>query len=62
MTDHNPYVGIQRTVFEQGWKRALNLLLKELTEMQRLAGDDDYEHGLDWATTKRLIEDARDHP
>lgn len=28
MTDHNPYVGIQRTVFEQGWKRGLKVLEK----------------------------------
>ena len=33
MTDHNPYVGIQRTVFEQGWKRGLRELEKRLIEM-----------------------------
>lgn len=32
MTDHNPYVGIQRTVFEQGWKRGRKALVKEVRD------------------------------
>lgn len=27
LSDHNPYVGIQRTVFEQGWRRGRKDLL-----------------------------------
>lgn len=29
---HNPYVGIQRTVFEQGWQRGLKALEKRLMD------------------------------
>lgn len=32
MTDHNPYVGIQRTVFEQGWTRGRKALLKAIKD------------------------------
>ena len=46
MTDHNPYVGIQRTVFEQGWKRGrkdLSKAIRDDVEQYILSGGDRQE-------------------
>lgn len=60
MTDHNPYVGIQRTVFEQGWKRACSFLLKNLEDMQKATSTHDYDEVLTHAFMAKLITDVRD--
>lgn len=39
---HNPYVGIQRTVFEQGWQRALKEVEKHLTELVNAPGIEEW--------------------
>lgn len=57
MADHNPYVGIQRTVFEQGWKRGRKDLLPIV---DALYGGVEHSDGDDIPTCLRAIADWLD--